>query len=176
VHKSVMQFAEELPIPKGLTILEIGSYDVNGSVRSLYEKHASKYVGCDIEAGKGVDIVVDKDEDLIKRFGKKSFDLVVCTEVLEHAEDWRKIVSEVKQIASKYILVTTRSVGFPYHAFPTDCWRYSLDDITHLFDEYDIQIAKDDPEAPGVMLFAKRPKRLVEKDLSNYELTPAPTV
>ena len=170
-----MDFAKSLPIESGLTILEIGSYDVNGSVRTLLQKDAKEYVGCDIEAGPGVDIVVDKDEDLIKRFGKKSFDVVVCTEVLEHAEDWRKIVSEVKQISKKYIIVTTRSVGFPHHAYPTDCWRYSLEQIQHLFDDYNIEIAKTDPEAPGVLVFATRPARFTEKKLDDYEVTPAPT-
>lgn len=175
MHKSVMNFTESLTLPKGLTILEIGSYDVNGSVRALLETNAKKYVGCDIEAGNGVDIVVGRDENLIKRFGKKSFDVVVCTEVLEHAEDWRKIVSEVKHIAKKHIIITTRSVGFPYHAYPTDCWRYSLEQIKYLFDDYNIEIAINDPEAPGVLVFATRPARYTEKKLDDYEVSPAPT-
>jgi hypothetical protein len=41
-----------------LTIVDIGSQDVNGSLRSLAPK-SSKYIGVDMVAAKGVDIVID---------------------------------------------------------------------------------------------------------------------
>ncbi|MDB0050250.1 hypothetical protein N9F31_02215, partial [Pseudomonadales bacterium] len=38
-----------------LAVLEIGSYDVNGSIRSLF--NAQNYVGVDLVEGPGVDVV-----------------------------------------------------------------------------------------------------------------------
>jgi hypothetical protein len=40
----------------GAKVLEIGSYDVNGSLRSLFAK-AGEYTGVDLKEGPGVDLV-----------------------------------------------------------------------------------------------------------------------
>ena len=42
-----------------LNILEIGSLDINGSVRDFLEPFAGQYIGIDAQKGKGVDLVVD---------------------------------------------------------------------------------------------------------------------
>ena len=61
-------------------VAEIGSRNVNGSVRYLID--ARRYVGVDLREGPGVDIVADGatwDGDGYK------YDAVVCCEVLEHS-------------------------------------------------------------------------------------------
>jgi SAM-dependent methyltransferase len=66
-------------------ILEIGSRDVNGSVRKLFPN--IRYTGIDTTPGPGVDIVADGG-----RFRwLDCFDLVLCLEVLEHAENARAV-------------------------------------------------------------------------------------
>ena len=54
MHGSVMAFVAEVLPPQslaGLRVLEVGSYDVNGSVREIVQPHCSYYVGCDIRPG-----------------------------------------------------------------------------------------------------------------------------
>jgi SAM-dependent methyltransferase len=72
---------------KAISVLEFGSLDINGSVRSVLERPGIRYLGIDIAHGKGVDIVADaavfRDTDL--------FDIVVCCEVFEHTEKWPQI-------------------------------------------------------------------------------------
>lgn len=63
-------------------VLEIGSYDVNGSVRPLFAG-AERYHGIDIRPGPGVDEVADAATYRTNR----RFDVVVCCETLEHAPD-----------------------------------------------------------------------------------------
>lgn len=73
---------------KDLNVLEIGSLDINGSVRSIFTNHARTYLGIDPQAGPGVDYVCDAslfDTGPI-------WDVVVCAEVFEHAPVWREIV------------------------------------------------------------------------------------
>jgi SAM-dependent methyltransferase len=64
----------------GKRVLEIGSYNVNGSVRELF-KDASEYVGIDAREGRGVDLVCSASAFE----ATKPFDIVVTTEALEHS-------------------------------------------------------------------------------------------
>jgi SAM-dependent methyltransferase len=64
---------------EGLSIVEFGAFDVNGSVRPLFPGAAS-YVGVDVRDGPGVDIVADATEYT----PDAPVDIVVSTETLEH--------------------------------------------------------------------------------------------
>ena len=94
----------------------------------------SEYLGVDAEAGIGVDEICWA-EDIVGRFGEQSFDVVIATELLEHVADWRPVVENLKQVLHDggVLVVTTRSEGFPYHAWPHDHWRYSIDDFRQIF-------------------------------------------
>jgi len=143
---------------KDKRVLEIGAIDVNGNLRPLVTSLGpNEYIGVDIEAGKGVDVVC-RAEDIIDRFGRESFDLVISTEMLEHVRDWRLVVSNIKNICrpGSVILLTTRSRGFKYHGFPYDFWRFELDDMKTIFSDFEIQALQSDPEMPGVMLKARK--------------------
>src|ERR1700720_2604472 len=62
-------------------ILDVGSHDVNGTLRPYKPKHAA-YLGVDQVAGPGVDQVLDDPHKL--PFPDASFDLIVSTSCLEH--------------------------------------------------------------------------------------------
>src|ERR1051326_2280063 len=68
-------------------VLEIGSRNVNGSVRDLIDSEF--YWGIDLAPGPGVDEVADGGT---WRFHDAPFDLVVCCEVFEHSPSWTAIV------------------------------------------------------------------------------------
>src|SRR5690349_2306778 len=63
------------------SVLEVGSQAVNGSLRenALPTTH---YVGVDIEAGEGVDLVIEAGKPLPVDSG--AFDLVIASSVFEH--------------------------------------------------------------------------------------------
>lgn len=157
---------------EGKRVIEIGSYDLNGSLRSLVKSwQPSEYIGVDIIEGEGVDVVCSAEE-IINKFGEEGFDIVISTELLEHTRDWRKVVSNIKKICKKngIILITTRSFGFGYHAFPYDFWRYEIEDIKNIFSDLEtIKLEKDSKE-PGVFIKAMKKEDFSENDLSDYEL------
>lgn len=157
---------------RGRRVIEVGARNVNGSLRGFVEALGpAQYVGVDIEAGPGVDQVCNA-EDLVARFGSESFDVVICTEMLEHVRDWRQVVSNLKRLLAPggVLLVTTRSIGFPYHAFPWDFWRYENGDMRAIFSDLTVESVESDPTAPGVFMTARREAQFVEKDLGAYEL------
>jgi SAM-dependent methyltransferase len=143
---------------EGKEVLEVGSLDVNGSIRPQVESlKPARYVGADIMAGRRVDVVVD-GAALVDRFGPASFDVVLTTEMLEHVRDWQVVISNLKRVLRPggVLLVTTRSIGFHYHGWPYDFWRYEPEDMRVIFADMDIDVLERDPEAPGVFMLARQ--------------------
>lgn len=76
--------------------LDIGGADVNGTARSLIPV-IDEWVGLDITPGLGVDIVADATSalDMRNKLNEDLFDVVLCTEVLEHVARWPEVVQNV---------------------------------------------------------------------------------
>lgn len=158
---------------QGRHVIEIGSRDVNGSVEPIFRKYdVASYLGVDISTGKRVDMIWDITKINVLPF-EGLFDWVVCTEVLEHVEDWKAAVRNLKWLLKPggYMLVTTRSEGFPYHDYPGDHWRFSIENIRDIFAEFVEAIIIIDPLELGVFFFGRKPKGIgLETDLSSIEV------
>jgi SAM-dependent methyltransferase len=74
------------PLIKGGRILEIGSYDVNGSVRTLFDE-SGEYIGVDLKEGPGVDVVSYGHE---VDYADAHFDMTLSGECFEHDPYWRE--------------------------------------------------------------------------------------
>ena len=149
----------------GRDVIEVGALDVNGSLRGHVQSLGpARYLGVDIEMGPGVDELIDAGE-LVAHYGAESFDVVVTTEMLEHIRNWPTIVSNLKRVLRPggHLLVTTRSPGFPYHAYPYDFWRYTPDDMRTIFADMEVQTVETDSASPGVFMFARRPDVFAER-------------
>ena len=156
----------------GKDVLEVGSLDVNGSLRPYVESLGPRsYLGVDLTEGPGVDQVCPA-ERLVEHLGTEAFDLVVCTEVLEHVREWRVVVSNLKRLLRPggILLLTTRSRGFPYHEFPFDYWRYEVEDIQRIFGDLELQAIEPDTYMPGIFVKARRPARFAERALDDVRL------
>jgi hypothetical protein len=68
------------------------------------------------------------------------------------------------------LLITTRSKGFPYHDYPSDYWRFELDDMQRIFSDMSIEALEGDPSEPGVFVKARRPEVFKPNDLSAVNL------
>lgn len=107
------------------SILEIGSQAINGSLRAS-ALPATNYVGVDIEAGEGVDVVVEPGAPLPLEDG--SFDLVLATSVFEHDPCfWMTFVEMCRKTREGgYIYINAPSNGI-VHRYPEDHWRFYPD-------------------------------------------------
>jgi len=156
----------------GKRVIEVGSLDINGSLREIINSYKpAEYIGVDIKEGPGVDMLC-KAEELVEKFGKGSFDIVISTELLEHVRDWKRVISNFKNICRENgtILITTRSYGFGYHDFPYDFWRYELEDIKKIFSDCIIEKLETDKMYRGVFLKARKPSNFIENILSDHAL------
>lgn len=71
--------------------LDVGGRNVNGSVRAQLPN--TKWCGLDIRQGPDVDIVADAATWVPDQL----FDIVICTELFEHAEQWRAIIETMSR-------------------------------------------------------------------------------
>ena len=175
MHFSCLVFAAAHLKPqevKGKTVIDVGSYNHNGNLHDLYQHYEpSTFVGADLFAGPGVDVVCPA-EDIAKKFGEESFDIVLSSELLEHARNWREVVSNIKRVAKRSgtILITTRSKGFGLHGYPHDYWRYELDDMRAIFSDMEIVALESDRQAPGVFIKMRKPMDFKENDTKDIAL------
>jgi SAM-dependent methyltransferase len=83
MHDAVLQYvAANLPASAD-DVLEFGSRNLNGSVRQVIPWPEARYVGVDLYEGPDVNVVGDAATVTVAG----EFDVVVCTELFEHAED-----------------------------------------------------------------------------------------
>ena len=81
-------------------VLDVGSYDVNGSARATIETWGSDYLGVDMREGPNVEVVC-RAEDLVAEFGAGAFDAVVSFDTLEHMEDWQACLTAMKAVCAE---------------------------------------------------------------------------
>lgn len=182
MHESVMNFGRrmiERGMVRGKAVVEVGSQNINGSLRSVVEAlNPGSYLGFDQVTGDGVDLLIEPGREA-SVLPAAAFDLVICTEVLEHAREWRDVVRLLKHLAKPegYLLVTTRSPGFPYHPFPEDHWRFTRTDLQFAFADCERVALEDDPQLghPGVLSLWRKPVLAIEEvDLDQVKPEPAP--
>jgi SAM-dependent methyltransferase len=157
---------------RGKWVLEVGSRNINGSLRSFVESLApASYLGVDIATGEGVDEVCDAGR-LVERFRPESHDVLISTEMLSHVRDWLQAIDNFKRLLrpNGLLLVTTRSKGFPLQEAPFDFWRYEVDDMKEIFSDFVIEKLQPDPLEPGIFLKARKPVSYTARDLSGYRL------
>lgn len=149
MHASVMEYVasalDRYDLRERKT-LELGSTDVNGSVRPLFR---GPYVGIDHEPGIGVDRVMNANA---LDFPAAAFECVVSTSMLEHDPAFWLTLPEVGRVLQPggYFILTTVSTGFPEHNNP-DYWRFLPDTWPLLMQLAGCELvdSRNDPEAGG---------------------------
>ena len=97
------------------SVLECGSYNVNGSVRDLFAAvgHPTEYIGLDWRPGPGVDVV-----SLVHEYQPgRHFDTVISTEMLEHDPHWRASVARMIELVKPggWLIITCAAPGRGEH-------------------------------------------------------------
>lgn len=109
-------------------ILDVGSFDVNGSLREVFNQPLWQYVGMDKDGTPENNVDVLLNEDGTFPFPDDTFDALTSSSCLEHdATFWRTFQEMIRVIRPGgliYIMVPSQG---RYHAYPIDCYRFLKD-------------------------------------------------
>lgn len=128
------------------TVLDVGSRHYDGrsaSVRKLVGERtaATSYLGVDLLAGQGVDIVVDLTGDDLNELRTRApdgFGTIVCLSVLEHVPRVWKMCDNLSELLMPGgAIFLSVPLVFRIHDYPTDCWRFTPQAIGALFPNVD---------------------------------------
>jgi 2-polyprenyl-3-methyl-5-hydroxy-6-metoxy-1,4-benzoquinol methylase len=117
-------------------LLDVAPQDYLGA-KEYFKK--SKIFTADIDEASGADFIIDiceNNEDVVK---SGFFDVVVCTEVLEHTLNPFGAVKEMHRMLKKGgHLLTSTPFDFRIHGPLPDCWRFTEHGLRELLREFDI--------------------------------------
>lgn len=130
MHKTALEHAKLFfdtysSDPTGRKIVEIGSQDVNGSLRG-FAGAGNEYLGVDFVAGRGVDVILT--DPYVLPFEDDSFDVCVTSSCFEHSEFFWVLFLEIVRIVRPggLVYINVPSNGF-VHQWPVDAWRFYPD-------------------------------------------------
>lgn len=113
-------------------VLEVGSLNVNGSYRALFEPDAD-YTGVDLESGPGVDVVGNIVKLVtVTRDRFADFDLVISGQALEHDPAPHLTVTSMVLacVGGGHVCLVAPFI-FPLHHLP-DYWRFTGEGLNRL--------------------------------------------
>lgn len=97
---------------RGSRVLEIGSLDINGTIRALFE--GCDYTGIDVGPGPGVDVVCEGQNF---EGPDASYDVVISCETMEHNPYWAETFANMVRLAKPggLIVMTCATTGRKEH-------------------------------------------------------------
>jgi ubiquinone/menaquinone biosynthesis C-methylase UbiE len=162
-------FTRRIGMKRGDKVLEVGSLDVNGSIRENFLT-CGEYVGIDIRPGKAVDVVCPA-EDIQKLYKDGYFDMVVSSNTMEHMEHWKEGLAAtwaVLRMGGRMCIVTpTEEKG--RHNHPWDFWRWTKGDYKTIFKDQ-IILKLEDVNPRGVGILVEKVTESLNFDVEPYKV------
>jgi len=178
--EKMKKFSEELVLGRPgerLRIMDLGSLDINGTYRSLFNREGWYYIGLDLEPGPNVDLILTDPYDW-HRVASRTVDVLISGQALEHIEHFWRTMLEVERVLKPGGLccLIAPSSGFE-HRHPVDCWRFYPDGFKALcnfmgFEPLSVYTQWEDRNYPDgsdvwhdTVLIARKPKRPLIKGI-----------
>jgi SAM-dependent methyltransferase len=123
--------------------LDVGAQ--NGPYAELFPNR----LGVDIRHGRGVRVLTDAQALALV---SASFDVVVCTEVLEHLPEPQRAIDEMFRVLRPggTLILTTRFL-FPIHDAPHDYFRFTKYGLRHLLRNFEIVELAEETTSVGAL-------------------------
>ncbi len=109
-----------------LDIIDVGSCDVNGSYKPIFDRPNWRYRGLDVAAGPNVDMIMTDAYRI--PLPARSVDLVISGQAFEHIEYfWITFLEMVRVLRPGGMIFLIAPSRGPEHRYPVDCWRFYPD-------------------------------------------------
>jgi hypothetical protein len=142
-----------------LRVLEVGSMNVNGSYRTLFDQPGWSYTGLDLERGPGGDLVLPSTLDW-RAVRPDSYDVVITGQAFEHMEfPWITILHVTRALVPGGLLCLIVPSGGEEHRYPVDCWRFYPDGVTALAHWGDLEAISVTTAWPGTATYRDESER-----------------
>ena len=161
---------------KALEILEVGSAAYHGHAvnRDLLLNAKWRYRGLDLAAGPNVDVIATNPYDW-QEMAEASVDVVVCSQVLEHARYvWLSMLEIGRVLKPRGVAFVIAPSGGQVHRYPEDCWRFYPDGLPALIEFAGLRLVEAHRQTRPVyqssnawrdaLVVAQRPERNTEED------------
>lgn len=153
VNYFIQDFIKEHGVPK--RVLDVGSRHINGTVKDCIREASlgmpEEIIGVDFMDGENVDIVLN-GHDLDTVFEPGSFDLVTCTETLEHDDKFWLTVEQMRKMVKPggWLLITVPGIHFFRHDWPSDYYRFTTSAMEVMLEGFeDVKVEMySDPNDP----------------------------
>ncbi|MBE9511991.1 MAG: glycosyltransferase [Bacteroidetes bacterium] len=110
-----------------LKILDLGSTDIGGSYRTIFDEEKWEYTGIDLLPGKNVDIVLSDPYNWLE-IESSSLDVFISGQTFEHIEYfWQTMLEIARVLKPGGLCCIIAPSGGPEHRYPVDCWRFYPD-------------------------------------------------
>ena len=107
-----------------LVIHDLGSQDVNGSYRDLFDSPNWRYTGLDMVPGDNVDLVL-KTPYTWREVASGSVDVLVSGQAFEHIRYvWITMLEVARVLRPGGLCIVIAPSSGPEHRYPVDCWRF----------------------------------------------------
>lgn len=145
MHPTSMSLSEHFvrtyfPDATDKEILEVGSSDINGGIRHLFQ-NPKRYVGMDLIQRAGVDLVLEARQAYCWPLPADSFDLVISTNTLEHCtKPWLTMREMVRALRPGGLVCNVAPWRIHHHPEPLDCFRILADGMQSLMEDAGLEI------------------------------------
>jgi SAM-dependent methyltransferase len=120
-----------------------------GAQTGPYAAYFPRRVSLDLQPARGVHVVGDAQAlGLLDA----TFDVVLCTEMLEHTREPQRAVDEMRRVLKPggLLLLTTRFL-FPIHDAPHDYFRFTKYGLRHLLRGFEVLELREETTAVGAL-------------------------
>jgi len=123
---------------ESISLLDIAPQDHEGA-KEFFKK--SRISTLDIDSNSGATFIADICKNNSEIIPDNYFDIIVCTEVLEHTLNPFLAIKEMKRmLKSGGLLLISAPFNFRIHGPLPDCWRFTEHGLKELLKDFKIEI------------------------------------
>jgi SAM-dependent methyltransferase len=120
-----------------------------GAQAGPYARHFPRRVGLDLRHSPGIAVVGDARA---LPFHNDVFDVVLCTEMLEHVPEPQAAIDEMWRVLRPGgLLVLTTRFLFPIHDAPHDYFRFTKYGLRHLLRRFEVVQLQEETDSVGTL-------------------------